>query len=1119
MPGLNQLKQFVNDIKNIGDEVKIRAQRGEKPAVVPLPEGIPEDDDSQDFVLGLPEQKNENQSEDSQSADTEELSSADDFEIDLNAQDTGEGLPPDLDALLNGVAGGTNEVPDLSDFDDSPAVQPEPEETPLEDLDLDALLKPSEPAEEDSQAAAEEENNLEKPKEAVDLSDVGDLASIEDLEEIPSLDDGGLSDSENPALVSLEEESAENEEKADAASSVEKDESAEIDKDESVSDNQLLPSMDDEFAFDGSAIDLNEDVPEDIAEADGAMPFDEQSEALDKDNSEESVQEISADGDSASETPSMQDLFSTEDLDAPADFSSSEESQGFDLPDFDNPQEMNSQEDSPVEAQGLEDDTAANAILKENELPVDAAMDVPGEDFSGAMDEMGDVGEIDFGTSTNAAEEFPVTSAPVEQADDDFLLDDDNFEIPGFSDIETANFDKKGRPKVDTVDFSKAGTGKPKNTLTDEEYGRFRDNLSEYPLNLRLAVEDLIVKNEFTDDAVFEVVEKILKRVSARQLATHLEKMLDISIDVPRDYERRSVAQYEAYKQSFQYQLKNRIIPGGIAGIVFVVLCTLLFQAGKIFIYNPTMAKIIYKQGYTLLENNEYPQSEERFIAATRYKPIKKWFFKYAHGYRSHKQYERAGQMYRNILGVFDHDKQAGIEWAEMELYDRSNFERSEEIVRREILDYHINDPDALLLLGDVFLEWGEIDSQKYEDAREHYSNLIQLYGATNIYMARMMRYFIRTDKLRNVLELKNRFYPDKKSLIAQDWVELSGYLLDKLYGPLSRSDEYLRSQIEDVRAMLEIAEKADPSIPAAHYNMARYFIRNNNFESARRELKTALDCFDKIEFRNKKNCYQEIDTCRLLGELYAETREYLKAQEVYTRGINLYQSENESTGFEGDKNTGLLYADMGDIEYFVSGDMDAALKNYENSILNKNDTASLNYRIGAIRYNNQEYDKALASFIKAFETQSSDINLLLSLGNVLSLRGDNFASQGYYSHLLSLLDTEKARHLMLFPQEKEDDNKLVEMYLKVNNNLGVTLYKIARQTGDSRKNAESLVRLSDSIRAWDALTRNPVSMVRLGGSNLALQNSKYITSSKAEYEPAIYTDIPKTLVDEKVLQ
>ena len=168
--------------------------------------------------------------------------------------------------------------------------------------------------------------------------------------------------------------------------------------------------------------------------------------------------------------------------------------------------------------------------------------------------------------------------------------------------------------------------------------------------------------------------------------------------------------------------------------------------------------------------------------------------------------------------------------------------------------------------------------------------------------------------------------------------------------------------------------------------------------------------------------------------------------------------------------------------------------------------------------YSKNVYDKALDSFIRAKEKNDTDINLKLALGNVLSLRGDNFAAQGYYTELLNLLDKEKERHYVLYPQEKKDDNGLVEMFLKVNNNLGVTLYRLARQTGDSNKNAQATVRLSDSIRAWDALTRNPETMVRLGGSNLALQNSKYIMASRADFEPAIYTDIPKTMVAEKIL-
>ncbi len=1124
MPGLNQLKKFTSDIKDIGDEVKIRAQRGEKPAVVPLPEGISEEDDSEDFVLGMPEVSEE---ETAASDVSEEPSqSADDILASISEDSAGgdSELTPDLDALLNGTPAQNGDEPDLSAFLDEPDASQVPEETPLEDLDLDSLLKAAEePAEED-----------------LSLDSLQNIDPLNDSETEPEeLSDAGSDNDQIPETntvdaFDLPEMSFDMPSSSDEIPEASQDDVSVLEGLSELSEDVLSDAGaegDDDFAFTGNAIDLNKDIPEEVAEEDGIMPESEEIEEVSDAESplepeaEPVTDELPGDDDSSLEevetfdnleeqpaTPDVQELFSTDDLDASLEGVGEPSPLGdFELPDFDLPSSDNADGSS---------ESAAEALLKKDDGLVDASVDVPADDFNfgDAAQEMGSDGDIDFGP-VPAGDEFPVTDVSA-GGEDDFLLDDGNFEIPGFSDTETAAFDKKGKPAaVDVADFSQAKAGKPKNTLTEEEYKKFRKNLSAYPLNLRLAIEDLIVKNEFTDDAVFEVVEKVLNKTPARQVATHLEKMLDITIDVPRDYERRSFAEYEAYKQSFQYQLKNRIIPGGIAATVLAVVGYLLFQAAVAFIYKPTMARILYKQGYTLLENNAYPQSEVKFAEAIEYKKKKNWYFKYARGYRDHKQYERAGKMYQKILNDFKNEKAAGLEWAEMELYDRFNFENAENIVRRKVLDYHINDADALLLLGDINLVWAETNPPKYEAAREQYSNLIQLYGANDLYMSRMMRYFIRTDKLRNVLELKNRFYPRKNSLCADDWVELSGYLLDKLYGPLSRSDEYLRSQIEDVRAMLEISIKADRSIPAGHYNIAKYFIHNSNFEASKNELKIALDCFDKLKTRSVKNTYIEIDTCRILGELYADNREYLKAQEVYTRGIDLFQSENEKVGLPGDKNTGALYADLGDIEYFISGDMEAALVDYEQAVANKNDTPSINYRIGRIRYINNDYEKALSSFIKAAESEDKDVNLLLSLGNVLSLRGDNFAAQGYYSHLLTLLNTEKNRHLMLFPQEKEDDNKLVEMFLKVNNNLGVTLYRIARQTGDSRKNAEATVRLSDSIRAWDALTRNKDSMVRLGGSNLALQNSKYLTSSNADFEPAIYTDIPKTLVDEKILQ
>ena len=740
-----------------------------------------------------------------------------------------------------------------------------------------------------------------------------------------------------------------------------------------------------------------------------------------------------------------------------------------------------------------------------------------------------DAGPIEsFDISEMDGMEFPDTDSQLNGAggfelgsSDEFGMENGDFEIPGFSDVDTVEVNKNGKIKVPEAEKKEQdeedNNNLPPNTLSDEQYAKFIKNLSSYPLNVRIAVEELVVKNEFTDEAEFEIIKKVLKKVSARQLAAELEKMLDISIPVPRDFERRTAEEYEAYKQSFQYQLKNKIIPGAIVSVAAVIVCFFLFEFAKNFIYKPARASMLYKQGYALLESEDFPQSETKFNEATKYSLQRKWFFNYARGYRNHKQYIRAEQMYKNILYCFNHDKTGGLEYAAMELNDLANYEKVENILLRQVLDFHVNDQDGILLLGDNYLEWAtEKDSSKFDDARRCYSDLIQLYGNNSskmdLFSSRMMRYFIRTDNLLEVLTLKERFYPRKKSLSAEDWTDLSGYLLEKLYGPLAPADEYLRSKIEDVKDMLVTAVKADSSNPVAHYNIAKYYINTNNSFYAKSSLNNAINAFEKTESHKRKDIYRFIDSYRLLGEEYTQEADYLKAMESYTSGISLFTNENIGRGLEGNRDIGKLYSDYGDIEYFVAGNMDGALESYQDAIDNDYDRGEIRYKIGFIQYGKKNYSDAIGSFMKASEDFSDDPNLLLAMGNTLSLKNDNYVAQSYYQRLLNQLNAEKEQKGILFPQVRKDEAEVVDKFLKVTNNLGVTLYRLARRTGNSAMNAQAIVNFQNSLRAWDSMTRNQQSMTRLGGSNLAEQNIKYVIHPTPEYEPAIYTEIPGTL-------
>ena len=699
---------------------------------------------------------------------------------------------------------------------------------------------------------------------------------------------------------------------------------------------------------------------------------------------------------------------------------------------------------------------------------------------------------------------------------DDFALDNGDFEIPGYSDVDIVQENKNGKIKVPVKNDD---SPKEKNTLSDEEYKRFLKNLSSYPLNVRIAVEELIVKDEFTDDAEFEIVQKVLKKVSARQLASELEKMLDISLPVPRDFERRSAEEYEAYKSSFQYQLKNKIIPGTFIAAVagaFLYLITIFAIYG---IYRPVKANSVYKEGYLLLQNDEFPQAEQKFNFAGKYKKIKKWYYKYSDLFRDKKQYLRAEKIYKKTLEDFNFDKKAGLNYAKMMLYEQENYEKAEEIVKRDVLEHHINDNDAYLLLGDIYLEWGtEKEPSKLEDAFAVYSDLIQRNGANDVYRGRQMKYYVRTDKLEQVLMLKPNFMAREKSLDSSGWTELSGYCLDKLYGPLPPKDEYLRSKIEDVKEMLERAVRADKKNPEALYNLSRYYIQVNSVNAAKSTLKNSIDAYKVKSVRKRKDIYNEIDAHRLLGEQYVFEKSFLDAEEIYSRGLKIFSEEHSASGLEANKNIGKLYADQGDIDYFVKGNMDFALQNYMDSIDSGNDTPHIRYKVGYIQYGKENYSEALGSFLKTGELYSEDTNLLFAMGNAFFKQGNFYAGEGYFEQLMDILEEEKSNRRLLFPQSKLSDFSFVDLYMKASNNYGVLLFNLAKRTGDSTKNGEALAQFQKSLVAWDSISRNQETMKRLEGSNLAEQNIKYISKPLSKYEPALYTEISKTLTDEKGL-
>ena len=733
-------------------------------------------------------------------------------------------------------------------------------------------------------------------------------------------------------------------------------------------------------------------------------------------------------------------------------------------------------------------------------------------------------------------------AAPAPDGFDGFSLDEDilktsidsagsdeDFHIPGFSDFTSSP------ARAALSEFPAAGTGAgAKKTqkkdipleISEEDFEKFLAELSSFPLNLRIACEEFISGDTGTEVQKMGLVHDVITKTPIRKIAKNVEGYLSRLIPIPKDFEKKSMEEYEQEKSSLKYVFLNKIAPAAVLFSIIAVLSACVVFLSFQFIYRPLAAESLYRRGYTAIQDTRYTQAMELFNTAVGIWDKKPWYFKYARAFRDQKQYIAAESMYERILAHFHNDKQGGLEYADMLRTDLRNFEQAETVLRRRVLDNYVNDPDGLLQLGDTFLDWGDEDfpspaekAAKYEEGRKCYATLINLYGSSDLYLARMMRFFIRTDDLKETLQLKEHFLGKKAKIGADDLVELGGYLLRKRYEPAPGDNEYLRGKIEDVRLFLERAVKADPSIPEAHYNLGRFMIYNNKPQPAKAALSEALKRFDEARTMSPKRVLAHVDAYRLRGELDSANMEYLKARDLYSKGITLYEEQRLNRTVKQSPLVGKLYADIADIDYFISGDLDTALMNYSKSTDELNDTPSVRYRLGYIKFQKEDYESALHDFLQSYMAQTDDRNVQYSLGNTLFRRGDWFAAQGYYEKLMVSLDTERARKGVVLPQIRKDQAPFVEEYMHASNNLAVTLERVSGRTGNSQKRARAIALLSESNRAWDGLTRNPNTLVRASGSNLAFLNIQNMMQPRSAFVPEIYQDLPRTLEGEHVLR
>jgi tetratricopeptide (TPR) repeat protein len=807
------------------------------------------------------------------------------------------------------------------------------------------------------------------------------------------------------------------------------------------------------------------------------------------------------------------------DLDIPAGEADSD--LGDSLPDIDLPSD--------------EADSGLGDSLPDIDFP-DTTQDA-GSDESGGLPDLGDLGDF-ASDSIELGSEPDLGGEPEAHSDGGF--GDDDFALPGLDEIlnksKSAEIQltpppKKGlfgRKKEEAKEEDHDPNAVEEIRLSDEDVSKLLATLAGYPLNLRVACEEIIAEQVILPQQLSKLIRFLVRGASAKEGAALAGEILGKPIVIPKSFEKSTGEAWEEEKTSFAYIFVHNFLPVLRLFAAIAVLAASIVYLGYKFIYIPHKAETLYRRGYERIYAGEYQRANDLFSEAFVLHRKKGWFYQYAEGFRDQRRYMLAEAKYEELLRYYPRDKKGVLDYAHLQTYYLMNYDKANRLLQRELLDYAPNDFDGLLAAGDNFMAWGDSDPSrffdKYEDARFSYARVMENYGRSAPVVERMMIYFIRTDNLKEVLPLRYWFDGRGGRRLSPEAIsELGGYLLDKQLEEVKGVPNLYLEAIENVRPMLLEAVRAKPELPEPHYHLARYFKNRGNVYEERLTLENAIRAFDLAETETVRRRLFRVDTHYRYAELLTNNKQFFPAEENLVRGIELYEDFVSRNLITPSVQLGKLYAAKGDLEYFVkTGDMQTALNDYHTAEGYNWSPPEIQFRMGSAYYQLEDWRNALDYLFKAAAELPQNRRVLYALGNTAYRRGNYFAAQGYYDRLLDILESQRAYLPVLLPNDRPEFLELGERMMMARNNAGVVYEALANQTGNREFRSRALSLYAESARAWDSITRDPETMIRRRipdgpddpGANLGLQNASNALRPVSEFSPRIFPRIDKDALE-----
>jgi tetratricopeptide (TPR) repeat protein len=187
-------------------------------------------------------------------------------------------------------------------------------------------------------------------------------------------------------------------------------------------------------------------------------------------------------------------------------------------------------------------------------------------------------------------------------------------------------------------------------SLSEEEFTTIQQVLNHLPLNLKLAVEELIGEKEMVFEDLDKVVGLLIGRAPARTIASAVGKILGRKILIPPGFEKGSGEEIEARHATLWYNMRTIMFPIVRLSVVVTAVAAVLVLLGWNFLVKPWKANDWYDQGLAQIKLNNGAEADQLFAQAYYEWPVQDRFFQYAEAYQDTGDFERSRRKYLELL-------------------------------------------------------------------------------------------------------------------------------------------------------------------------------------------------------------------------------------------------------------------------------------------------------------------------------------------------------------------------------------------------------------------------------------------------------------------------------------